>query len=96
MNGFEAAVDASLGSLRRVELLVRLDRTPRSLETLAVEAAIPSDTLYGYLKSFLWVSVVSRSKQQCLSLLLQQHRLAGAEGLRDLTSGIPGAAPRAP
>ena len=50
-------------SLRRVELLARLDRTPRSLEALAVETGIPSDTLYGYLKGFLWVGIVSRSKQ---------------------------------
>jgi len=46
-----------------VELLARLDRTPRSLETLTVETGIPCDTLYGYLKGFLWVGVVSRSKQ---------------------------------
>jgi hypothetical protein len=50
-------------SLRRVELLARLDRTPRSLEALAMETGIPSDTLYGYLKGFLWVGVVSRFKQ---------------------------------
>lgn len=49
-------------SLRRVELLARLDRTPKSLETLALETGIPGDTLYGYLKGFLWVGVVSRSK----------------------------------
>lgn len=50
-------------SLRRVELLARLDRTPRSLETLATETGIPGDTLYGYLKGFLWVGIVSRSRQ---------------------------------
>ena len=50
-------------SLRRVELLARLDRTPRSLEALAMETGIPCDTLYGYLKGFLWVGIVSRSKQ---------------------------------
>jgi predicted transcriptional regulator len=50
-------------SLRRVELLARLDRTPRSLEALAMETGIPSDTLYGYLKGFLWVGVVSRSRR---------------------------------
>lgn len=49
-------------SLRRMELLARLDRTPKSLETLAVETSIPGDTLYGYLKGFLWVGIVSRSK----------------------------------
>ncbi|MFA6372083.1 MAG: MarR family transcriptional regulator [Methanothrix sp.] len=50
-------------SLRRVELLARLDRTPRSLATLAMETGIPSDTLYGYLKGFIWVGAVSRSRQ---------------------------------
>jgi predicted transcriptional regulator len=49
-------------SLRRMELLARLDRTPKSLETLALETDIPSDTLYGYLKSFLWVGIISRSR----------------------------------
>jgi len=46
-----------------VELLARLDRTPKSLKALAVERGIPGDTLYGYLKGFLWVGIVSRSKQ---------------------------------
>lgn len=50
-------------SLRRVELLARLNRTPKSLEALAMETGIPGDTLYGYLKVFLWVGVVSRTKQ---------------------------------
>jgi predicted transcriptional regulator len=50
-------------SLKRMELLARLDRTPRSLEALALETGIPGDTLYGYLKGFLWVGIVSRSKQ---------------------------------
>ncbi len=49
-------------SLRRMELLARLDRTPKSLEALAAETSIPGDTLYGYLKGFLWVGVVSRSR----------------------------------
>lgn len=50
-------------SLRRVELLASLDRTPRSLEALAAETGIPSDTLYGYLKGFTGVGVVSRTKR---------------------------------
>ncbi|MDD2754447.1 MAG: hypothetical protein PHS80_02850 [Methanothrix sp.] len=50
-------------SLKRVELLARLDRTPKNLETLAIETGIPIDTLYGYLKGFLWVGIVSRSRQ---------------------------------
>ncbi len=40
-------------SLKRLELLARLDRTPKSLETLAQETGIPGDTQYGYLKGFL-------------------------------------------
>ena len=50
-------------SLRRVELLARLEQTPKSLEALAMETGIPSDTLYGYLKGFLRLGVVSRSKE---------------------------------
>lgn len=50
-------------SLHRVELLTRLDQTPRSLEALAAETGIPSDTLYGYLKGFFRVGVVSRTRQ---------------------------------
>jgi predicted transcriptional regulator len=50
-------------SLGRVELLYRLDQTPKSLEALAAETGVPSDTLYGYLKGFLWVGVVSRTRQ---------------------------------
>ncbi|OPY48615.1 MAG: Sugar-specific transcriptional regulator TrmB [Methanosaeta sp. PtaU1.Bin060] len=50
-------------SLRRVELLARLDQTPKSLEALARETGIPSDTLYGYLKGFLRLGVVKRSRE---------------------------------
>jgi predicted transcriptional regulator len=50
-------------SLGRVELLSRLDQTPKSLEDLAAETGIPSDTLYGYLKGFLRVGVVIRTRQ---------------------------------
>jgi hypothetical protein len=49
-------------SLRRVELLSRLDQTPKSLEALVKETGMPGDTLYGYLKGFLRLGVVSRSK----------------------------------
>jgi len=49
-------------SLRRVELIAKLDQTLRSLEALAAETNIPSDTLYGYLKGFLRVGVVSRTR----------------------------------
>ena len=50
-------------SLHRVELLARLDQIPRSLDGLAMETGIPVDTLYGYLKGFLRVGAVSRSRQ---------------------------------
>jgi DNA-binding MarR family transcriptional regulator len=50
-------------SLQRMELLARLDQMPKSLEALAMETGIPSDTLYGYLKGFLRLGVVKRSKE---------------------------------
>ncbi|VVB65025.1 Sugar-specific transcriptional regulator TrmB [uncultured archaeon] len=50
-------------SLRKMDLLARLDRTPRSLEALAVDTGIPADTLYGYLKDLLWLGVVRRSRE---------------------------------
>jgi predicted transcriptional regulator len=50
-------------SLHRMELLARLDQIPKSLEALAMETAIPSDTLYGYLKGLLRLGVVKRSKE---------------------------------
>jgi len=50
-------------SLRRVELLARLEETPKSLEDLAGETGIPDDTLYGYLKGFLRLGVAKRSKE---------------------------------
>jgi len=50
-------------SLRRMELLARLDHTQKSLETLAIETGIPNDTLYGYLKGFLHLGAISRSKE---------------------------------
>jgi predicted transcriptional regulator len=48
---------------RRVELLSRLDRQPKSLESLATETGISSDTVYYYLQGFLHLGAVSRSKQ---------------------------------
>lgn len=50
-------------SQKRIELLAGLDRTPRSLEALAASTGIPGETLYSYLKGFLWLGVVSRSKK---------------------------------
>jgi DNA-binding transcriptional ArsR family regulator len=50
-------------SLGRVELLARLDQVPRSLEDLAMETGIPADTLYGYLRGFLRLAVVKRSRK---------------------------------
>ena len=48
---------------RRVELLSRLDRRPKSLKTLAGETGIPSDTIYYYLKGFLRVGIVASKKE---------------------------------
>ena len=50
-------------SLGRLELLARLDQSPKSLEDLAIETGIPADTLYGYLKGFLRLGVVKRSRK---------------------------------
>jgi predicted transcriptional regulator len=48
---------------RRVELLSRLGQSPRSLETLAEETGISSDTVYYYLQGFRSLGIVSRSMQ---------------------------------
>jgi biotin operon repressor len=48
---------------RRVELLSRLDRQPKGLETLARETGISSDTVYYYLQGFLNLGVTSRSRE---------------------------------
>ncbi len=50
-------------SLRRIELLSKLDQISKSLATLARETGIPGDTLYGYLKGFIRLGVVKRSKE---------------------------------
>ncbi len=48
---------------RRVELLSRLDSQPKSLETLAEETGISSDTVYYYLQGLRPLGIVSRSMQ---------------------------------
>jgi predicted transcriptional regulator len=48
---------------RRVELLSRLDSFQKSLETLAGETGISSDTVYYYLQGFLRLGITSRSKE---------------------------------
>jgi len=48
---------------RRVELLSRLGQSPRSLEALAEETGISSDTVYYYLQGFRSFGIVSRSRQ---------------------------------
>ena len=48
---------------RRVELLSRLGQSPRSLEALAEETGISSDTVYYYMQGFLHLGIVSRSMQ---------------------------------
>ncbi len=70
-----AAPLQDLLSDRKVELLSRLDHSPKSLETLARETGIPSDTIYYYLKGFLHLGVIERSKkgkayQYCINYIL--------------------------
>ncbi len=48
---------------RRVELLSWLDSNQKSLEDLAKETGIPSDTVYYYLQGFRQLGIVSRSKK---------------------------------
>jgi len=48
---------------RRVELLSRLDSSQKSLEALARETGISSDTVYYYLQDLRSLGIVSRSKQ---------------------------------
>jgi predicted transcriptional regulator len=48
---------------RRVELLSRLGKSPRSLEALAEETSISSDTVYYYLQGLRPLGIVSRSMQ---------------------------------
>jgi predicted transcriptional regulator len=48
---------------RRVELLSRLGRSPRSLGGLAEETGISSDTVYYYLQGLRSLGIVSRSRQ---------------------------------
>jgi predicted transcriptional regulator len=48
---------------RRVELLSRMGSSQKSLETLAEETGISSDTVYYYLQDFLSMGIVSRSKE---------------------------------
>jgi predicted transcriptional regulator len=46
----------------RVELLSKLDDRQKSVEKLAEEMGIPSETIYYYLRGFLKLGAVSRSK----------------------------------
>ncbi len=48
---------------RRVELLTRLVQNPKSLEDLARETGISSDTVYYYLQGFLHLGLTSRSRE---------------------------------
>jgi hypothetical protein len=50
-------------SLRKMDLLAKLDRTPKSLEALAAETGISGDTLYGYLMDLQRLGVVRRSRE---------------------------------
>ncbi len=48
---------------RRVELLSQMGSSQKSLETLAKETGISSDTVYYYLQDLLSLGIVSRSKE---------------------------------
>lgn len=50
-------------SLRKMELLARLDQPPKSLEALAKETSISGDTLYGYLKGLVRLGIVKQSEE---------------------------------
>ncbi len=47
---------------RRVDLLYRLDQNPESVETLSTETGLPSKTIYYYLKDFIILGIVRRTK----------------------------------
>lgn len=70
-----AAPLQDLLSDKKVELLSKHDHNPKNLEVLAGETGIPSDTVYYYLKGFLHLGVVERSKkgkayQYCFNYIL--------------------------
>jgi predicted transcriptional regulator len=48
---------------RRADLLARIDGGQRSVEVLEKETGIPEKTIYRYLKDFIRLGVVRRSKQ---------------------------------
>lgn len=47
---------------RRADLLYRLDQTQKSVETLSRETGLPSKTIYYYLKDFIRLGIVRRTK----------------------------------
>jgi len=47
---------------RRVDLLYRLDQNPKSVEMLSKETGIPSKTIYYYLKDFIILGIVRKTK----------------------------------
>ena len=47
---------------RRVDLLYSLDQNPKSVETLARESALPSKTVYYYLKDLIRLGIVRKTK----------------------------------
>jgi len=48
---------------RRIDLLSRIENEQKSVEMLGVETGIPRKTIYRYLKDFIRLSVVKRSKE---------------------------------
>jgi|GEM_PF-229099 predicted transcriptional regulator len=71
---------------RRVKLLLRLDSTQKSLEALAEETGISSDTIYYYLQDFLHLGITSRSRKGRAYLYTFNHILW--RDLKDFISSL--------
>ena len=71
---------------QRVKLLSRLDSSQKSLETLAGETGISSDTIYYHLQGFLRLGITSRSKEGKAYLYSFNHILW--KDLKDFISSL--------
>jgi len=71
---------------RRVKLLLRLDSSQKSLEALAEETGISSDTIYYYLQDFLHLGITSRSRKGRAYLYTFNHILW--RDLKDFISSL--------
>lgn len=71
---------------QRVKLLLRLDSSQKSLEALAEETGISSDTIYYYLQGFLHLGITSRSRKERAYLYTFNHILW--RDLKDFISSL--------